>query len=238
MKIALLGYGKMGKTIEHLAEKAGHSVVYRSTIDSSEGKLDEADVALEFSAPEQAVANIVRCFEHRLPVVSGTTGWLDRSDEVLKKCESSNGSFLYASNFSIGVNLFFQLNEYVAQLMEPWKDYQVKIEEIHHTEKKDAPSGTAISVAEGIIKHLPKNKWHLDNGDDADSIPIRAERMDDVKGTHRVLYRSTIDTIKIEHQAHSRDGFALGALLAASWLIGKTGVYTMEDVLRLKNTNK
>jgi 4-hydroxy-tetrahydrodipicolinate reductase len=232
MKIALLGYGKMGKTIERLAVAKGHIVVYKSDKAHEEGELKDAQVAIEFSTPQAAAQNISRCFELNIPVVSGTTGWLEDFDNILKKRESCNGSFIYASNFSVGVNLFFKLNEYLARLMKPWPQYDVTIEEIHHTEKKDAPSGTAISIAEGILKHSEKEGWEL-NSVDPKKINISAKRLDDVKGTHLIDYSSEIDSIRIEHVAHSRDGFALGALLAAEWLIGKNGVYSMQDVLGL-----
>ncbi|GHC54040.1 4-hydroxy-tetrahydrodipicolinate reductase [Ulvibacter litoralis] len=233
MKIALLGYGKMGKTIEKLALQKGHSIVYKSTSNSSEGNITEADAAIEFSSPEAAVNNIQRCLEAGIPVVSGTTGWLNQYDEIIKLCEQRNGSFIYASNFSVGVNLFFSLNEQLATLMEPWKDYNVSIEEIHHTEKKDAPSGTAISIAEGIVKHSEKKSWTLDEAT-TDEIKITAKRIDDVKGTHVVSYASEVDTISISHEAHSRDGFAIGAIVASEWLVGKKGIFTMKDVLNIK----
>src|SRR5690554_2728246 len=234
MKIALLGYGKMGKTIEKLALEKGHVIVYKSTQDLSEGKFEDAEVAIEFSSPEAAVGNISKALETGIPVVSGTTAWLDKYDEMVKLCESRNGSFIYASNFSIGVNLFFSINKYVAKLLAPWKDYNVSIEEIHHTEKKDAPSGTAITIAEGILKHSDKKDWKLD-GDTLEELKITAKREDDVKGTHTVSYDSTIDTISLKHEAHSRDGFALGAIIAAEWLKDKKGVYTMKDVLEIND---
>lgn len=230
MKIALLGYGKMGKTIERLALAKGHTIVFVSSAEGTEGTLNDADVAIEFSTPETAAANIGRCFEHHIPVVSGTTGWLDQFEEVLKLCESRNGSFIYASNFSVGVNLFFNLNEYLAQLMKPWKDYQVSMEEIHHTEKLDAPSGTAISLAEGILKNSEKQQWKLD-GKNTEDLNISAKRISNVKGTHTVKYKSGNDEIRITHEAHTRDGFGMGAILAAEWLVGKHGVFTMKDVL-------
>lgn len=230
MKIALLGYGKMGKTIEQIAIQKGHTIVYKSTSSSSEGDITEADAAIEFSSPEAAVKNITFCLEAGIPVISGTTGWLDRYNEIIKLCEQRNGSFIYASNFSVGVNLFFSLNEQLATLMEPWKEYNVSIEEIHHTQKKDAPSGTAISIAEGILKHSEKKSWTLDAAK-TDEIEITAKRIDDVKGTHIVSYASEVDTISISHEAHSRDGFAIGALVASEWIIGKKGIFTMKDVL-------
>ena len=230
MNIALLGYGKMGKTIERVAIQKGHKIVYKSSRTVSEGGISQADVAIEFSTPETAFENISRCFKLNIPVVSGTTGWLSKMDEVLKKCESSNGSFVYASNFSIGVNLFFNLNEKLAQLMQPWKDYTVNVKEIHHTQKLDAPSGTAISIAEGILKYSDKKQWELGAKSD-EKLNISADRVDDVKGTHLVKYQSEVDSITIKHEAHSRDGFAIGAIIAAEWLQGKTGVFSMNDVL-------
>ncbi|MEZ4858153.1 MAG: 4-hydroxy-tetrahydrodipicolinate reductase [Flavobacteriaceae bacterium] len=233
MKIALLGYGKMGKTIERLVMEKGHEVVFIATQNTSQGDLKQADVAIEFSVAEAAVENISICFQNNIPVVSGTTGWIERYHEVLKICEIRNGSFIYASNFSVGVNLFFNLNGYLAQLMQPWKDYIPSIEEVHHIQKKDAPSGTAISLADGILRHSALKGWTL-NSEDSDAVTIRAIREGDVKGTHIVQYHSAIDTLSIKHEAHSREGFALGAILAAEWLIGKKGVYTMKDVLNLK----
>ena len=233
MKIALLGYGKMGKTIERLAIEKGHSIVFKSSSGTSEGDINKADVAIEFSTPEAAVDNLKLCFETGTPVVSGTTGWLDRYSEILKFCEERNGSFIYASNFSIGVNLFFNINEYVARLMAPWKEYKVSIEEIHHTQKKDAPSGTAITIAEDILKYTTKEKWTLDDSQN-DDLKIIAKRKDDVKGTHSVDYKSNIDTLTIKHEAHTRDGFAIGAILAAEWLQHKKGVYSMKDVLGIR----
>jgi 4-hydroxy-tetrahydrodipicolinate reductase len=238
MKIALLGYGKMGKTIEKLALEKGHIIVYTSSSEKEKGTFSDAEVAIEFSTPEVAVTNIKRCFEAGIPVVSGTTGWLSHYTEILNFCEERNGSFIYASNFSVGVNLFFNINEKLAKLMEPWKEYAVSIEEIHHTQKKDAPSGTAISIAEGIIKNSENNSWKLKDLDsntiNEKEIGIEAKRIDDVKGTHIVSYKSNIDTISISHKAHSREGFALGAILASEWIINKKGVYSMKDVLKIK----
>ncbi|OAB81475.1 4-hydroxy-tetrahydrodipicolinate reductase [Cochleicola gelatinilyticus] len=235
MKIALLGYGKMGKTIEALAIQKGHTVVYKSTSTTSEGILSEANVAIEFSSPDIAIKNIAKSFEAGVPVVCGTTGWLDRYEEILKLCEQRNGSFLYASNFSVGVNLFFKLNAYAASLFEDWKEYMPAIEEVHHTQKKDAPSGTAITLAEGVLKHRNETDWVLDK-QQKDKVTIKAQRIDDVKGTHTVTYASDIDTVSLKHEAHSRDGFALGAILAAEWLQNKEGVFTMEDVLFRSNS--
>lgn len=230
MNIALLGYGKMGKTIEQLALAKGHRIVFKKGSSFEEGTLTNADAAIEFSLPEAAVENITLGLTHDIPVISGTTGWLSEYETIKKLCAERNGSFIYASNFSVGVNLFFSLNEYAAKLMEPWKEYDVAITEIHHTQKKDAPSGTAISVAEGIIKHTDKRNWVLETPSE-EEIKIEALREGDVKGTHIVDYSSKIDTITLKHEAHTREGFAKGAILAAEWLHTKKGIYTMKDVL-------
>tara|TARA_B110000902_G_scaffold181351_1_gene205361 strand:+ start:1636 stop:2337 length:702 start_codon:yes stop_codon:yes gene_type:complete len=233
MKIALLGYGKMGKIVEKLAVKKGHTIVSRINQYSSKEEILKADIAIEFSTPQSAVSNIKFCLENNIPIVSGTTGWLAHYDKMIKLCENRNGSFIYASNFSIGVNLFFSINEYVSNLMEPWKDYQVSIEEVHHNQKLDIPSGTAVTLAEGIIRNSDKKNWEL-NGTEAENINITAKRINDIKGTHIINYDSNIDTISIKHEAHSRDGFALGAILAAEWLADKKGIFTMKDVLQIK----
>jgi len=233
MKIALLGYGKMGKIIEKLAVKKGHTIVSRINQYSSKEEILKADIAIEFSTPQAAVSNIKFCLENDIPIVSGTTGWLAHYDKMIKLCENRNGSFIYASNFSIGVNLFFSINEYVSNLMEPWKDYQVSIEEVHHNQKLDTPSGTAVTLAEEIIRNSDKKNWEL-NGTEAENINITAKRINDIKGTHIINYDSNIDTILIKHEAHSRDGFALGAILAAEWLADKKGIFTMKDVLQIK----
>ena len=233
MKIALLGYGRMGKLIEKLAIEKGHTISSKINQDSSKEELLKADIAIEFSTPEAAVSNIKFCLENSIPIVSGTTGWLAHYDEMIKLCENRNGSFIYASNFSIGVNLFFSINEYVSNLMESWKDYQVSIEEVHHNQKQDIPSGTAVTLAEEIIRNSDKKNWEL-NGTEAENINITAKRKNDIKGTHIINYDSNIDTISIKHEAHSRDGFALGAILAAEWLVNKKGIFTMKDVLQIK----
>lgn len=232
MKIALLGYGKMGRTIEKLALQKGHTIVERTTSATEKINISGADIAIEFSTPHSAVKNIKFCLKNDIPVISGTTGWLENYEEMVKLCEKRNGSFIFASNFSIGVNLFFNINEYVSKLMEPWKDYNVSLEEIHHTQKKDAPSGTAITLAEGILKYSDKTAWKLE-GDSEQELTIIAQRIEDVKGTHIINYKSNIDTISIKHEAHSREGFAIGAILAAEWLQNKKGVYNMKDVLNL-----
>ena len=233
MKIALLGYGKMGKTIEKLALEKGHTVVYKNTSDWEEGDFQNAEVVIEFSTPDSAVKNISKALEADLPIVSGTTGWMENYNAITKLCEKRNGSFIYASNFSVGVNLFFNISTYAAKLMSAYKEYDVSIEEIHHLEKKDAPSGTAITMANGILKYSDKKDWKLNSSED-DILNIIAKREHDVKGTHHVHYTSKIDTISLTHEAHSREGFASGALLAAEWLQNKKGIFSMQDVLGIK----
>ncbi len=233
MKIALLGYGKMGKTIEKLALEKGHSIVFKSSSETTHGNLGDAEVAIEFSSPEAAVANITKALETGIPIISGTTGWLEKYAEMVNLCEKRNGSFIYASNFSVGVNLFFSINEYAAKLMAPWKEYNVSVEEIHHLQKKDAPSGTAITIAEEILKHSDKQNWKLDTSEE-NILNITAKREEDVKGTHIVSYDSSIDTISLKHEAHSREGFAKGAILAAEFLKDKKGIFTMKDVLKIE----
>ncbi|MFD2516860.1 4-hydroxy-tetrahydrodipicolinate reductase [Salinimicrobium flavum] len=230
MKIALLGYGKMGKTIERLAEERGHEIVYRIKGNIDNFDLSNIDVAIDFSIPDAAFKNITTCFEQQVPVISGTTGWLERYEEAADLCRKYNAAFIYASNFSLGVNLFFELNRQLSKLMRSFPEYKVAIEEIHHTQKLDAPSGTAITLAEQILENSEKKGWKLD-GTDENEIPVTAKRIENVPGTHVVSYDSPVDTIKIEHIAHSRDGFALGAIIAAEWLQNKKGVYSMKDVL-------
>lgn len=232
MKIALVGYGKMGKTIEALAKEMGHEVVYKSTSNTSEGNLKEAEIAIEFSTPEVATNNIKNLLNQGIPVVSGTTGWLDDYEEIKEFCKEKNGSFLHASNFSIGVNLFFNITSFAAKLMSQWKEYEVSIEEIHHTEKKDAPSGTAIRLAELIMEHTDKQDRRVD-GESEEELRIVSKREADVKGTHIIQYKSEIDDIELKHTAHSREGFAKGAILAAEWIKEKKGVFQMKDVLGL-----
>ena len=230
MKIALIGYGKMGKTIEKFAQERGHEILYRIKKDIDNYELEKADVAIDFSIPDAAFHNITTCFKHGVPVVSGTTGWLDRYQEAVQVCKESGSAFIYASNFSLGVNLFFELNRKLAEMLKPFQEYSVAIEEIHHTQKLDAPSGTAISLAEQILEHSDKKGWKLDEADE-DHIPVTAKRIENVPGTHSISWRSQVDTIRIEHEAHSRDGFALGAVVAAEWLRDKKGVFSMKDVL-------
>jgi 4-hydroxy-tetrahydrodipicolinate reductase len=234
MKIALLGYGKMGKVIERIALEKGHEIVLKKEEFNTFDGLSSADVAIEFSAPNVAVDNISAAINLGIPVVSGTTGWLENYHLIEKLCQEKNAAFLYGSNFSLGVNLFFELNDYLAKMMAKFKDYAVSMEEIHHTQKLDKPSGTAISLANAIINHSDKNNWAIDNAK-ADDVFIDVKRIDDVPGTHSVFYNSDVDFIEIKHVAHNREGFALGAIIAAEWIIGKKGVFTMKDVLDLDN---
>jgi len=232
MRIAILGYGKMGKMIEKIALNRDHEIVAKIDINSTDINFNKADVAIDFSIPDAAFNNIKRCLENGVPVISGTTGWLDKYPEAVALCEKNNGAFIYASNYSLGVNIFFQINEYLAKIMNNHSEYSVAMEEIHHTQKLDAPSGTAITLAEGIIKHTNKEKWTLE-APEANEIPIRAKRIDAVPGTHTVRYESEIDSISMTHTANSREGFALGAVVAAEWIVGKSGIFTMKDVLNL-----
>ena len=246
MNIALLGYGKMGKAIEEIALQKGHKIVLRiddqNLEELTKENLQKADVAVEFTGPDSAASNILLCFDAGVPVVCGTTGWLSQMDMVKQKCKEINASFLYASNFSIGVNIFFELNKKLAMLMKQQPNYEVNIEEIHHTGKKDAPSGTAITLAEEIIAgSTEKNKWALQHRDSyrdqhdtvSNELFITSKRIDPAAGTHSVKYTSEIDDIEIIHTAHNRKGFAAGALLAAEFIHDKKGMFTMKDVLNL-----
>ena len=233
MKIALLGYGKMGQTIERIAKERGHEIVLKKDEFNTYEGLSNADVAIDFSIPAVAVENISSCFYANVPVISGTTGWLDQYDEMVSLCTEKKGAFISSSNFSLGVNLFFELNEYLAKMMSKFDSYKVEMEEIHHTQKLDAPSGTAISLAKGVIENSNYTNWTLDKAQE-NHIHIVAKRIGDVPGTHTVTYNSGIDSIEIKHTAHNRDGFALGAVIAAEWIVGKQGVFTMKDVLELK----
>ena len=235
MKIALFGYGKMGKEIEQIALKRGHEIVLKIR-ENEKYDISKADIGIDFSVPNAALHNIISCFKNNVPVISGTTGWLDDFDKALTVCKENKGSFIYASNFSIGVNLFFELNKSLAKMMNPHKDYSLDVEEIHHTKKLDTPSGTAISIAEQIIKNSSKSNWELIENSvkkDSNSVPILAKRILDTPGTHKVSYKSEIDSIEIKHIANNRKGFALGAIIAAEWLIKKNGIYTMKDVLNI-----
>lgn len=233
MKIALLGYGKMGKVIERIALERGHEIVLKKTATSTFDELEKADVAIDFSVPDAAVENISHCLENGIPVVSGTTGWLENYHQMVQLCQEKNAAFIYGSNFSLGVNLFFELNDYLAKMMSKFNQYNVSMEEIHHTQKLDKPSGTAISLANSIINHTDRNNWSIENPK-SDDLFIDVKREDNVPGTHSIFYQSDVDTIEIKHTAHNRDGFAFGAVIAAEWIVGKKGVFTMKDVLDLK----
>jgi 4-hydroxy-tetrahydrodipicolinate reductase len=232
MKIALLGYGRMGKEIEKIAISRGHEIVIKKDIGAIID-ITLADVAIDFSVPDSAFNNISNCIQNNVPVISGTTGWLDKYEEVVALCKKEKGAFIYASNFSLGVNIFFELNKQLAKMMRNLEDYNISIEEIHHTKKLDAPSGTAIALAEGIIENSSKEHWELGTNTSEENIAIAAKRIPEVPGTHTVLYASEVDSIEIKHTAHSRQGFALGAVVAAEWILGKTGVFSMKDVLNI-----
>jgi 4-hydroxy-tetrahydrodipicolinate reductase len=238
MNIVILGYGKMGKIIGEIAESRGHIITGKINIDNRADleTLDpsQIDVAIEFSQPEAAVENITWAMTRGIPVVSGTTGWLSRKAEIEELTRAQNGAFFYASNYSIGVNIFFKVNEFLAKLMNETNGYHASLEEIHHTEKKDAPSGTAITLAEGIIRNMSHLRdWHLSgqSAESEQSISITSKRIDPAPGTHIIRYSSDIDTLEISHTAHSRQGFALGAVLVAEWIQGKKGVLSMDDFL-------
>ena len=235
MKIALLGYGKMGQVIEKIALQRGHEIVLRKSIEDSFDGLENADVAIDFSAPDAAVENISTALKLGIPVISGTTGWLSEYENMVQLCKEKNTAFISSSNFSLGVNIFFELNEYLAKFMSKFDAYKVGIEEIHHTQKLDSPSGTAISLANGIIKNSSYENWTLENPM-SNEILIDAKRIENVPGTHTVSYNSDVDLIEIKHLAHNREGFALGAVIAAEWILGKKGVFTMKDVLNIGNS--
>ena len=230
MKIALLGYGRMGKTIEQIALKRGHTIVLK--IEGEEDyDITTADVAIDFSIPTAAFKNISTCLNNKVAVVSGTTGWLEDYDKATALCKAQNGAFIYGSNFSLGVNIFFELNKQLAKMMKSLDQYNISMEEIHHLQKLDEPSGTAITLAEGIIENSTQSNWVLGASDSKQEIGIKALREPNVPGTHSVFYDSEVDNITIKHTAHSRQGFALGAVIAAEWLHNKKGVFTMKDVL-------
>ncbi len=238
MKIALIGYGKMGHTIQELAEKNNHRIELvideNSLEDFTEENLRRVDVAIEFSTPNVAFDNIIKCINSGVPVVSGTTGWLHRLDEVVELCKIENGAFFYASNFSLGVNIFFKLNQYLAKIMNRFPEFNVSLEETHHIHKLDAPSGTAITLAEDILQNIhTKKKWVKETASDINEIPIKSYRIDENPGMHLVHYDSPIESIDIAHSSKSRIGLAMGALTAASFIIGKTGVFGMDDLLEL-----
>ncbi|ALM48549.1 dihydrodipicolinate reductase [Flavobacterium psychrophilum] len=233
MKIALLGYGRMGKVIERIALERGHEIVLKKGSNDTFDGLENADVAIDFSIPDSAVGNISACLNGNIPVISGTTGWLEHYHDMAKLCEDKSGAFIYGSNFSLGVNIFFELNDYLAKMMANLKQYKVSMEEIHHLQKLDAPSGTAISLAKDIIANSDYSSWALESAKE-DEILIEAKREEGIPGTHSVFYDSEVDSIEIKHTAHSREGFALGAVIAAEWIFGKQGIFTMKDVLGLQ----
>ena len=235
MKIALIGYGKMGKTIEQIALQRGHQIVsiidINNTADFDSEAFRSADVAIEFTTPATALNNYMRCFAANVPVVSGTTGWLDHLDEVKANCEQEGKTFFYASNFSVGVNIFFALNRYLAKIMNNFPAYDVRMTEVHHIHKLDAPSGTAITLAEGILEHIDRKKrWTLETAEQPTDLPIHAIREGEVPGIHEIVYESEADTISIKHDAKSRAGFALGAVIAAEFTAGKKGFLGMNDL--------
>lgn len=235
MKIALIGYGKMGKTIEQIALQRGHQIVsiidINNTADFESDAFRSADVAIEFTTPATALGNYMRCFAANVPVVSGTTGWLEHLDEVKAKCEQEGKTFFYASNFSVGVNIFFALNRYLAKIMNGFPAYDVRMTEVHHIHKLDAPSGTAITLAEGILENVErKERWTLETAEQPTDLPIHAIREGEVPGIHEIIYESEADTISIKHDAKSRAGFALGAVIAAEFTAGKKGFLGMNDL--------
>ena len=236
MKLALIGYGKMGKTIEKMAINQGHEVLLKIDVNNYEDlnttNLRKVDAAIEFTRPESAFDNVLTCFKAGIPVVSGTTGWMDRKKEIDELCKHYKGAFFYASNYSVGVNIFFALNRFLAKMMDTQAQYEVEMEEIHHTEKLDAPSGTAITLADGIFESLQrKTDWVNEASTQKEILPIISKRIPKVKGTHQMTYQSAIDDLEIKHVAHSREGFAGGAIQAAAWLVGKEGVFGMKDML-------
>lgn len=242
MKIAMIGYGKMGQTIEYLAREKGHEIVLKINIDNlhdfTEENLKKADIAFEFSQPSSAFENIMKCLKAGLPVVSGTTAWLEQYDEVVDWCTKNNGTFFYSSNFSLGVNIFFELNQHLAKMMAIYDNYKVDMEEMHHTQKLDAPSGTAVTLVKDIIKHIDRfDTYQLVEDDDQavekNCIPVISRRYGNTPGTHTVQYNSFVDSIEIKHTAHRREGFAVGAIMAAQWSIDKKGVFGMGDMLKL-----
>jgi len=224
----------MGRMIEQIAQKRNHTIVTKIDVDTDTSTIDfsNMDVAIDFSMPNAAFGNISSCFENGVPIISGTTGWLKDFDQAVAICQEKKGSFIYASNYSLGVNVFFELNSHLAKMMKSLKQYQVSMEEIHHTQKLDAPSGTAITLVEGVIENTDYKNWKLNETSESD-VTITSKRIDDVPGTHTVNYESQVDGIEIKHTAHNREGFALGAVIAAEWIVGKTGVFTMKDVLGL-----
>jgi len=240
MRIALIGYGKMGHMIEEIALQRGHQVVLKIDVsnqqDFTKENISKADVAIEFTGPDSAFQNVMKCINFRVPTVSGSTGWNNKIDEAKSLCQQKDGSFLHTSNFSIGVNIFFEVNKLLAKLMASHAEYDVTMKEIHHTQKKDAPSGTAVTLAEQILSNLPRKKnWINQSSQNKEQLSIISERIDPAPGTHEVKYSSEVDDIEIIHTAHSRKGFALGAVLAAEFIAHRKGVFSMKDVLNVGN---
>lgn len=238
MNIALIGYGKMGKAIETIALEKGHQIVLKIDIDNAadfnQENISKADIAIEFTGPHSAFENVMKCLELGVPVVCGSTGWLDKFETAANFCQEKKGALLYASNYSIGVNLFFEINKYVAQLMSSHKEYNVVMEEIHHTQKKDAPSGTAITLAEQVLAAIQQKKqWVNEASNHLEDLSIISKRIDPAPGTHTIKYTSSVDDIEIIHTAHNRVGFAGGAVLAAEFIHGKQGIFSMKEVLGL-----
>lgn len=238
MNIALIGYGKMGKAIETIALEKGHQIVLKIDIDNAadfnQENISKADIAIEFTGPHSAFENVMKCLELGVPVVCGSTGWLDKFETAANFCQEKKGALLYASNYSIGVNLFFEINKYVAQLMSSHKEYNVVMEEIHHTQKKDAPSGTAITLAEQVLAAIQQKKqWVNEASNHLEDLSIISKRIDPAPGTHTIKYTSAVDDIEIIHTAHNRVGFAGGAVLAAEFIHGKQGIFSMKEVLGL-----
>ena len=235
MKIALFGYGKMGKIVEKIAKNRGHEIIFKIDNNSSHYDFNNVDIAIDFSTPKSALSNISKALENCIPIISGTTGWTEQYNKAVKLCNEKNGAFLYASNFSLGVNIFFEINRNLAKIMNNYTDYKIKMKEIHHIEKIDAPSGTAITLAGSIIEETNYQKWSLGNDFKEDEISIESQRISDNTGTHEVVFKSEVDEIKIKHVAGNREGFGLGAVIAAEWIIGKKGVFSMKDVLNINN---
>lgn len=238
MNIALIGYGKMGKAIEEIALQRGHTVPIKIDVDNadefSKDNLSKADVAIEFTGPHSAYNNLEKLMQFGIPSVCGSTGWLEKLEDIINACKANSNGFIYATNFSVGVNIFFEVNKRLAVLMKNHEDYEVQLTEIHHTAKKDAPSGTAITLAEQVLENIPrKRNWVNHISDNPEDLEILSERIDPAPGTHKIKYTSAIDDIEIIHTAHTRKGFALGAVLAAEFLKGKKGIYSMKDVLNL-----
>ena len=238
MRIALIGYGKMGKAIEEIALQRGHEIVIKidqpNLYEFTKENMAKADAAIEFTSPHTAYENVKNCLEFNIPVVCGSTGWIEKLEEIKKSCADKNGSFIYSSNYSVGVNIFFEVNKKLAALMAPHTEYEVILEETHHTQKKDAPSGTAITLAEQVLEQVKrKKKWVNELSDHPEDLEIISQRVDPAPGTHSIKYSSAIDTIEIIHTAHNRKGFATGAVLAAEFIKDKKGFFTMKDVLGL-----